>query len=221
MVSHTDIQSALSARIDGEEAGVDSEVVEAHLAQCPECSAYWERSLALSRSLARAGGDAALDPPEDLSDVILAGVQSEFQRVSSRRIVALALARIMLVCLSVVHVIWAGRFLVSAGQIWGADQSAADQLFFITAVHVSIAGALLFVSWKPGQVPGVLLLVGAIFGFSLGFAVLDSLAGITAPPWGQLLTLLVTALSLVFMWIADKGLAATNPLRALSAKPQQ
>lgn len=202
MVDHSDIQAALSARIDGEDTGhLDDDVVDAHLAECDQCRKYWEQSLQLSRSLSYVEADGSLAPPDDLSDAIYAGVQEEFRRVSSRRVVLMTVCRILLVCLAVVYLVWSGRLLAGPPDIGSAS------------VRVGIAAALLFVAWKPSQIPGVLLIVGAMFGFSLGFGVLEAVSG--DAPWGQLVTLFITCALLVFTWIVDYG----NPLRVLNARP--
>ncbi|WP_087116292.1 zf-HC2 domain-containing protein [Corynebacterium urinipleomorphum] len=201
MVDHNDVQAALSARIDGEDSAIADDVLDAHLAECPECQRYWEQSLQFSRSLSA----VPMSPPDNLSDVIYAGVETEFQRVSARRVLLMTACRVTLVLLALVYVVWAGRLL--APEMTDVELGAAS-------VRVGIATALLFVSWKPSQIPGVLLIVGAMFGFSLGFAVLEAITGGTAP-WSQLLTLLFTCAVLVAMWVTDYG----NPLRVLNARP--
>lgn len=201
MVDHNDVQAALSARIDGENSAIADDVVDAHLAECPECQRYWEQSLQLSRSL----NFVPMSPPDDLSDVIYAGVESEFQRVSARRVLLMTACRVVLVLLALIYVVWAGRLLTA---------EMSDLVLGAASVRVGIAAALLFVSWKPSQIPGVLLIVGAMFGFNLGFAVLEAITGGTAP-WTQLLTLLFTCAVLVAMWAVDYG----NPLRVLTSRP--
>lgn len=206
MVDHNDVQAALSARIDGEDTDIADDVIDAHLAECAECQRYWDQSLRLSRSLSFFDAQGPLSPPEDLSEVIYAGVENKFRRVSARRVLLMTLCRIVLVLLAVVYLMWAGRLLVP---------ELTDLLLGAASVRVGIGAALLFVSWKPSQIPGVLLIVGAMFGFSLGFAVLETITGGTAP-WAQLLTLLFTCAVLVAMWAIDYG----NPLRVLNARPR-
>lgn len=46
-----DVRTALSARLDGEPSGVDDDVVDAHLDACDECRAWFEKAVALNRSL--------------------------------------------------------------------------------------------------------------------------------------------------------------------------
>ena len=46
-----DVRAALSARLDGEPSGADDDVVDAHLDACDECRAWFEKAVALNRSL--------------------------------------------------------------------------------------------------------------------------------------------------------------------------
>ena len=216
MISHSEVQKALSARIDGEDPGIDNSILDAHLAGCPECLAFWERSLRLTSSLSLVDADGAMAPPADLSKVIFAGVEGEFRRVSARRVVALAVGRMLLVLLAVVHAFWAGEDIVSLVAAT-VDTSMSQLLIGTAAVHVGITAALLFAAWKPSQIPGILLIVGAMFGFTVGFVVLEAVSGSGTAPWWQFVTLLLTCAALVFMWFADKGLK--NPLLGLSSRP--
>lgn len=223
MLSHSDIQKALSARIDGEVPGIDDAVVDAHLAQCGECAAFWDRSLALSRSLSFVEADTALTPPADLTDVIVAGVESEFRRRLANRAVALAVNKVVLAIVAALHTVWAAKLVISAGKAsalaLNADPALAPLFVGAAAVRVGIAAALLFVCWKPAQIPGVLLIVGAMFGFSLSFAVLDAVSGSGVAPWREMTLLTVTALALACMWVLDRGMR--NPLTTLNSSPQR
>ncbi|MDK8795096.1 zf-HC2 domain-containing protein [Corynebacterium sp. MSK044] len=217
MISHAEVQAALSARIDGEDTGLDNTVIDAHLDHCPECSSFWERSLALSRSLSFVEADGSMAPPEDLSDVIYAGVETEFHKLASRRLLGLSIGRVILAILAVLYIVWAGQLVVGSGAA-EIDPDVASLLIGAAAVRIGIAAALLLVAWKPNQIPGVLLIVGAMFGFTVGFAVLDAVSGAAPAQWLHLGMLLFTCAALVFMWVADRG--PSNPLRTLSAQPQ-
>src|SRR5215472_16884127 len=64
-----DVQTALSARLDGEPAGLDADLIERHLAGCVACATWLDgaRSLAVP----------ALPDPPDLSRPILAAVAAD------------------------------------------------------------------------------------------------------------------------------------------------
>lgn len=207
MLSHEEVQAALSARLDGESTGLDDAVVDAHLEQCEQCRAYWDRLLSLSRNLGLAEVGGGMAPPPDLSEVILAGVEGQWRRFAQRRALALALARVGLVFMACVWAAWGIRFIVTA-------DPATE-----TAVRLGVASALAFAAWKPGQIPGILLIVGTMFTFTLGFAVRDILVDSSNGVLGPLLILLFSFVTLVATWAIDKGADVRRAWRLLSADP--
>lgn len=211
MISHDEIQAALSARLDGEQMLIDDAVVDAHLAQCPDCQQFWERSLALDRSLRLTDVDEALDPP-DLNEVILAGVSDPWRKMAQRRMVTLTIGRVGLVVMALVWAAWAVAPVVAAGEPDPVMMSFAS-------VRFGVALALGLSAWKPSQVPGVLLVVGTMFTFTAGFAVRDALLHIGAFSAGLVAIPLLTSLALVWTWAADRGIEARRAWALLSADP--
>src|SRR5579862_2557465 len=63
-------REAVSARIDGEETGLEADTVDAHLAECPACGAWAEAAIAVTRS-ARVG---LAEPVPNLADAIVAAM---------------------------------------------------------------------------------------------------------------------------------------------------
>ncbi|MDY5786009.1 MULTISPECIES: zf-HC2 domain-containing protein [unclassified Corynebacterium] len=209
MLSHSDVQAALSARLDGEKPLLDDEVVDAHLEQCAQCRAYWDRLLALSNNLRFAAPAGGMAPPEDLSEVILAGVEGQWHRFAQRRAVALALSRVFLVSMALIWAAWAVRLVI---QDAGASPDQA-------AVRLGVASALAFTAWKPGQIPGVVLIVGTMFTFTLGFAVRDILLYAPAGVGGTMAVLFFTLVALVVTWVVERGADLRRGWRMLSAEP--
>lgn len=210
MISHEEIQAALSSRIDGEPTGLDDAIVDAHVSGCDECRAFLDRSLALDRQL-HAGSSAQLAPPVDLSAAILAGVDDEWRRFSRRRELGLAVGRIALVTMAAVWVVWAVRLIVSGGE---------EPVIASTAsVRFGVALALGFTAWRPQQIPGVLLIVGTMFTFTLGFAVRDAVLGMGQFELAGLLVPLLSLAALVWTWVADRGGAWRRAWRMLDANP--
>lgn len=212
MISHDEVQAALSARIDGERPLIDDAVVDAHLAQCPDCQRFWERSLALNQSLNLADADAAMAPP-DLSDVILAGVSDQWHKLEQRRMVTLAIGRVGLVAMALVWAAWAIVPVASAGEPDPASLSFAS-------VRFGVSLALGLSAWKPSQVPGVLLVVGTMFTFTAGFAVRDALLGLGEISPGLVVVPLLTSLALVWTWAADRGIEVRRAWALLNADPK-
>ncbi|SDS29305.1 zf-HC2 domain-containing protein [Corynebacterium timonense] len=207
MLSHEDVQAALSARLDGEGTGLDDAIVDAHLAQCEECRAYWDRLVALSKNLRFAEVGGGMAPPPDLSEAILAGVESEWRRFSRRRFLLLSLCRVALVVAAIVWGVWAVN-LVAAG-------AAPD----VAAVRFGVALALAFAAWKPTQIPGILLIVGTMFTFTLGFTVRDLLLDSARGTAGPLVIQLFSFLVLVATWATDRGADVRRAWRLLGADP--
>lgn len=212
MISHEQVQAALSARIDGEAPGLEDSLIDAHLASCAECTAFWERSLALSETVRFAEVDGGMAPPGDLSEVILAGVDEKWRKLAQRRLVTLAIGRIALVIAALVWAWWAVQPLL------GTD--ASDGLMTSTAaVRFGVALALGVSAWRPRQIPGVLLIVGTMFTFTAGFAVRDWVLSIGEFVPSIVFIPLFTLLGLVWTWVADRGIEIRRAWHLLDANP--
>ena len=212
MISHEQIQAALSARIDGEVPGLDDSVIEAHVAGCAECSAFLERALDLAEEL---HSDSGYQPPSDLSAVILAGVDDEWRRLSHRRALNLAAGKIALGALAVVWAVWAVRLLVS-----GAAEAGQAGVAALASVRFGVALALGLTTFRPSQIPGILLVVGTMFTFNVGFALSDAVLGIGEFSPAVLLIPLLTLAALAWTWAADRATGWRRWWRMLGADPQ-
>lgn len=210
MISHEEVQAALSARIDGEPAGLDDAIVDAHLSGCAECRAFLDRSLALAREL-HGGTDGSMAPPQDLSAVILAGVDDEWRRFARRRELGMAVGRLLLGAMAVVWVLWAVRLILAGGEEPVVASAAS--------VRFGVALALGFTAWRPQQIPGVLLIVGTMFTFTVGFAVRDAVLGMGEFALASVLIPLLSLLALVWTWVADRGGAVRRAWQLLDARP--
>jgi len=214
VVSHEEVQAALSARIDGEKAELDDAIVDAHVSGCEECRAFLDRSLALSQSLSQplgGGTDDAMAPPQDLSAAILAGVDNEWRRFARRREIGMAVGRLMLGAMAVVWVLWAMRLILSGGEEPVVASAAS--------VRFGVALALGFTAWRPQQIPGVVLIVGTMFTFTVGFAVRDFVLGTGAFELAGVLIPLMSLVALVWTWVADRGGALRRAWQMLDARP--
>ena len=214
MVSHEEVQAALSARIDGEKAELDDAIVDAHVSGCAECRAFLDRSLALSQSLSQPLGgesDDAMAPPQDLSAAILAGVDNEWRRFARRREIGMAVGRLMLGAMAVVWVLWAMRLILSGGEEPVVASAAS--------VRFGVALALGFTAWRPQQIPGVVLIVGTMFTFTVGFAVRDAVLGMGQFEAASVLVPLLSLVALVWTWVADRGGALRRAWQMLDARP--
>ncbi len=237
MLDHDQVQAALSARLDGEPTGISDDVVDAHVAGCAECRAFWERALTLGQTLDLAGMQDSrreeLAAP-DLSEVILAGVEPQWRRSANTRFIGLALSRVLLVLIGVIWVVWSVRLLGDAGGLTpmgadgrtltpDADPRSARLMAEGAAFRLALAFGVFTAAWKPGLVSGMLPIVGALWTFLLGFTVRDVIVG--AATGGQiagLVLLLATAATLAWAWLTDHGyLQLRSAWRQLGAQPSR
>nr|WP_297846805.1 zf-HC2 domain-containing protein [uncultured Corynebacterium sp.] len=115
MLTHSQVQAAISAHMDGEHSDLSQDVIDTHLESCAECRAFRDKAAALSRSLSIVEPvDSGMAPPTDLSDVILAGVEPEWRRTSSARQANLTVARAAMVLMGAIFAIWAVVLIVHA-----------------------------------------------------------------------------------------------------------
>jgi len=229
VLTHEQVQAAISAQLDGEVPQLSPDVIEAHVSGCAECAAFRDKAAALSRSLSQV--EPAGTPPRDLSEVILAGVEPEWQRASSARQASLTLARVSLGVLSAVFLVWAIVVVVSAAGLTtsgtegtlaeGADPERARLLMDAAALRFGLASGLGFAAWRPASAPGLLPVVCTMFAFLFGFTMRDFALGTVGA--GQIYILIATGLAaagLGWAWAADRGFVLRDVYRALTASPR-
>ncbi|WJY89333.1 zf-HC2 domain-containing protein [Corynebacterium confusum] len=230
MLTHEQVQAAISARLDGESHGLDENVVDAHIAECAECRAFQDEAARLSRSLsfAEPAGEG-MAPPQDLSELILGGVESEWQRTAGRRHAGLAMARILLVVIGIICAAWAVAMVAqSSGMVPGtgevldptADPDGASALIEGAALRLGLASGLIFAAWRPRLAPGLMPLTCTLFAFLCGFAMRDIALGnlVLNQVYALLATGLATA-ALGWAWAADRGFSLRGAWRVLGADP--
>lgn len=210
MVDHDQIQAALSARIDGEPAGLADDVIDAHVAACEECRDYQDRVAYFSSSLR--GVEPAgpgMTPPVDLADTILAGVEPEWRRLSLARQTWLRAGRVALVLLAAAHIIWAVSLTGSGAPIESA------------ALRFGLAFGLLFCAWRPGLIAGFAVVPATVTAFLLGFTARDVVFGLVdGAQVGMLVLLVATVAGLALTFVADRGVVLREAWRTLSADPR-
>lgn len=221
MLEHQEVQAALSARLDGERSGYPDDVIDAHLANCEECQAFYRQAVALSQTLQPAARDLAEDEAPDLSEVILADVEPEWRRRASARALGLALTRVLLVLLGLVFMVWSISVLGSTPSN-AIDENYSALLGEAAAFRIAIGFGLFFAAWQPRLVVGMLPIVGTTFTFSAGFTARDIILGTAGGgQLGFLFLLFVTLGVLVWSWLNNYGADAfRRTWESLSAKPQ-
>jgi predicted anti-sigma-YlaC factor YlaD len=144
----------ISARLDGEDAGVDAAALAWHLAHCEACRHFESEAIALNRAT-RA---VATQPTPDLAPAIMAAINEE-RTAKTRRFDPQAL-RIGLITLAVVQML-----LAIPAVLFGRDAGAPVHLAReIGSFDFALAVGFFFVGWRPARAYGMLPLVAAVVG---------------------------------------------------------
>jgi predicted anti-sigma-YlaC factor YlaD len=144
----------ISARLDGEDAGVDDATLAWHLAGCEPCRRYESEAIALTRAVRVASSSA--EPAPDLAPTIMAAINAE-RMGKSRRFDPQAL-RAGLIALALVQMALALPILLF-GREAGASVHIARE---IGSFDFALAVGFLFVGWRPARAYGMLPLVAAL-----------------------------------------------------------
>jgi predicted anti-sigma-YlaC factor YlaD len=161
-------RDAISARLDGEDAGLPDEAVDAHLAHCADCRGWAAAAGALDLVVARAPrSDVRLDP------ALLAALVGPPEG-ARRGLFTTREWRIMLgvIAAALVVVVWPGAFL-NEGH---ASVHIAHQL---TAWDIGLAAGFLVAALFPARAWGMLPLACVLVACMIGASVLDALSGHT------------------------------------------
>jgi len=164
----------ISARLDGEDAGVDDAALAWHVASCEPCRRYESEAI----QLARAVRVAATEATPDLAPTIMAAINRE-RLAASRRFDPQAL-RAGLIALAVVQMVLALPVLL-LGRDAGAPVHIARE---VGSFDIALAVGFLFVGWRPVRAYGMLPLVAALVA-CLGITTAVDLARGTATLLGE------------------------------------
>ena len=144
----------ISARLDGEDAGVDDATLAWHLANCEACRRFEAETIALTRTVRVATSEA----PPDLTPAIMAAVNQE--RVAKAPRFDPQALRGGLIALAVVQMLLAVPVLL-LGRDAGAPVHIARE---VGSFDFALAVGFLFVGWRPARAYGMLPLVATVVG---------------------------------------------------------
>jgi predicted anti-sigma-YlaC factor YlaD len=144
----------ISARLDGEDVGVDDASLAWHLANCEACRRFESEAIALTRAVRV----AATEAPPDLTPTIMAAINE--QRVARAPRFDPQALRIGLITLAVVQMLLAAPMLIF-GRDAGAPIHIARE---IGSFDFALAVGFFFVGWRPARAYGMLPLVAAVVG---------------------------------------------------------
>lgn len=228
MLNHEEVQAAISARLDGEDYALGDDIIDAHVAGCPECAAFQNQATALSYRLM---GSQGMLPPQDLSEMILAGVEPKWRAASAARYSTLAVLRVGAIVLAVALVVGAVLLVGDASNLvsWvddgrtlapGSDPDKANLVMNAAALRFGLAFGLFFSAWRPSFAPGVLTVATPMMMFLAGFAMRDiALGTLGTDRVTMLVELALMVVVLGWMWAVDRGYVVRAVWRQLSADP--
>jgi predicted anti-sigma-YlaC factor YlaD len=144
----------ISARLDGEDAGVDDATLAWHLASCEGCRRFESEAIAVTRAVRVASSET----PPDLAPTIMAAINAE--RVSKARRFDPQALRGGLIALAVVQMLLALPVLL-LGRDAGAPVHIARE---VGSFDFALAVGFFFVGWRPARAYGMLPLVAALVG---------------------------------------------------------
>jgi predicted anti-sigma-YlaC factor YlaD len=174
-----DFRDAISARMDGEDPGVEPGAVERHLDGCAACRAFSERAAHVTR-LAR------IRPAEDAPDVLpglLAALDAGESRPAPRRTpraIARDAVRVALAALAV------GQLALALSGIIAATGAGPDRLAGASMAHFShesaawnlaLGVAFAWAATAPRRAGGLVPVIGAFVALLVALSALDVLAG--------------------------------------------
>ncbi|MDU4703638.1 MAG: zf-HC2 domain-containing protein [Corynebacterium sp.] len=140
-----EIRAALSARLDGEQASIADEVIDAHLGACEECRAWYERAVRLNRALTVGPADGMPEiSTDDLSERILVSIEPERRRRERAWLLMAGTARGVLIALGLCWAVWGIATLVDASGMMTLGLSSAqpqDGAGIATSTGVPIDGS--------------------------------------------------------------------------------
>jgi predicted anti-sigma-YlaC factor YlaD len=151
----------ISARLDGEDAGVDDAALAWHLASCEPCRRFESEAISLTRTVRV----AATEPAPDLTPAIMAAINAERTAGARRSRVDPQALRGGLIALALVQMVLALPVLFF-GRDAGAPVHVARE---IGSFDFALAVGFFFVGWRPARAYGMLPLVAALVG-CLGIA---------------------------------------------------
>jgi predicted anti-sigma-YlaC factor YlaD len=202
------VQEAISARIDGEDPGLPSERIDAHLAGCPDCRAF----AAAAGSIHGRLRVRAAEPVPDLADAILRHATMPQAAPVSEAAGAPEWPRYVLLVVAVTQLLVALPALV-LGDEAGTTVHLAREL---GSWDAALAVSWLVVAWAPRRAAGLLPFALALAAVMLGTATIDVVSG-RAHALGETHHLLDLA-GLVMVWVLARSVPSSRSLVRWTAR---
>lgn len=149
----TRFREAISARIDGEDPGLPTGEIDAHLAECPDCRAWADAAASPALRFPASPADPVAVDPALLARL----VRPTATAPAHHGLLSTIEWRVVLVIIGLAQVAfaWPGGFL--------DDGHASIHLAHeLTAWDMGLAAGFLVVAWRPARAWGMLPLVGVL-----------------------------------------------------------
>ena len=236
------VRVAMSARLDGESSELPEDVVEAHVAGCPECQRWFATVSTLGRQLKfNLAPEAASSTSGEDAAARLLGASQDFPQVTGQlraRSLPLVFARLALAALAIVFLVWAGVLLFGpalgvglpgeAESVSSAEDAFVNRLIMDAAtIRFALGVGLGWAAFRPKTAAALLPVYLATWAFGAGIATRDVVMGLVGPTVelpavvGSLVLHLIAVVALITCWLAR--LHAVTPLkqywRLLTAQP--
>jgi predicted anti-sigma-YlaC factor YlaD len=166
------VREALSARLDGEDAGLPDGPVDRHLERCRACAA-WAEELA---TLHRMGRVREAEAVPDLSAAILAAHQPAASRARRAGLAGhrLGLGEVISGARWALFVVAMSKLVLAAPALFGQDPGATVHVAReIGSFDIALAVGLLVAALQPARAWGLLPLAASLAAVMAGTAVLD------------------------------------------------
>lgn len=188
-------RTALSARLDVEEPGVDPEALDQHLMGCAACRSHAEALGALHRAFRVREADEI----PDLTGAVLAGVPLRRARPERGDWIRYAL---LAAGLTLLVLALPALFTPSAA---GDAHLAREH----GAWSAALALAVMFVAWQPARARGLVPLAAALGAITLITAVVDVVGGVTPPAAESVHAVELGALGLLWLQARQRTMIVT------------
>jgi predicted anti-sigma-YlaC factor YlaD len=194
----------MSARLDGEDPGLAAEIIDEHLAECRDCTAW----LAGAKRLT---GMVSIGDPPDRTEQIMAAVAADpvvAAKVARHRAVAQAHARRQVLRLAVavaalVQLALAVPPLFGMFEASGVSPHPGREM---ASFDIAVAVGFLLAAWRPAQAQAFVLVALVLAGCLAGTSTIDILHGATSI--GHELGHLVVVVQAGLLWalgLREKG----------------
>lgn len=185
---------AISARLDGEEPGLEAGPLAGHLATCSACR-NWEADVI---NLTRSVRVASADPIPDLTPAILTAIGQE--PVSSR--LDPAALRWGLVAVSAVQIV-----LAVSTMLFGTNGMTGHLTREVGSFDLALAVGFIYAAWRPARAYGMLPIVGALVACLAVTTAVDLSEGVAGA--GTEAAHLLDLVGLGFLWLVTRTPMAT------------